>query len=109
MGRERLNPRRPNLSLEFNHINADGRAFHYTATVGFYEDGRVGEIFLGSTKIGTDTDIAVKDAAIALSLALQYGCPLEVFQRTFMRNARGEPEGPLGTLVDLVSHELEVA
>lgn len=104
--RERLSMRRPNISLEFDHINADGRAFHYTATAGFYDDGRVGEVFLGSTKIGTDTDIAIKDAAIALSLALQCGCPLEVFQRTFLRNARGEPEGPLGTLVDLISREV---
>lgn len=109
MSRERLPARRQNISLEFDHFNPDGRAFHYTATVGFYEDGRIGEVFVGSTKIGTDADIAIKDSAIALSLALQYGCPIEVFQKTFLRRPNGDPEGPLGTLIDIITKRGEAA
>jgi len=44
-----------------------------------------------------------KDAAIAVSLALQAGVPIEVFRKTFMRRADGTPEGPLGTLLDIVA------
>ena len=105
--RQQLPPVRENISLEFDHLNHDGKAFHYTATIGFYPDGRVGEVFLGSRKVGTDVDIAAKDAAIAVSLALQYGCPLEHLVSAFLRRADGAPEGPLGTLLDLVLKEVK--
>lgn len=106
MSREYLLERRLNRTFEFDHLNPDGRVLnHYTATVGFYDDGRVGEVFIGSRKIGTDADVAMKDAAIALSLALQYGCPLQAFQGTFMRRNDGVAESAIGQVVDLIIAE----
>lgn len=101
--REKLPDRRANVSLAFEHIAPSGAAHEYTATVGYFDDGRVGEIFCGARKITSEADIAIKDAAIAVSLALQAGVPIEVFRKTFMRRADGTPEGPLGTLLDIVA------
>jgi hypothetical protein len=75
----------------------------YTATVGFYSDGRVGEIFLTNTKPGSQSDSNARDAAIAASLALQFGCPLEVLQRALLRDSQGRPSTPLGAAIDFIA------
>lgn len=49
----------------------------YTGSVGYYEDGRIGELFLDAFKSGTDLQIGNCDEAIFTSLALQHGCPVE--------------------------------
>ena len=103
MNRERLPNRRRSENFDFVHQDPSGRVFLYTATVGFYDDGRPGEVFLGAAKVGSAEDIQIKDSAIALSLALQYGCPLEVIAPTFLRTGAGHPEGPLGTLVGILA------
>ena len=41
------------------------------------ETGRIGEIFIRGSKIGSDMDILLDDATVVLSLALQYGVPLD--------------------------------
>jgi hypothetical protein len=43
-----------------------------------------------------------KDAAIAASLAIQYGCPIEVLRHAFLRDQDGKPAGPMGCLFDLL-------
>jgi hypothetical protein len=50
----------------------------YTATVSRFADGRLGEIFLSNHKAGSHADTAARDAAIACSIALQFGADLEV-------------------------------
>jgi len=100
--RERLPDRRRSDTFEFDHRYPDGSSFTYIATLGHYVDGRIGEVFLQATKTGTTIDINTRDSAIALSLALQFGCPLDVIAPTFLRSAEGRPEGPLGTLVDIL-------
>lgn len=100
--REHLPHRRRSETFEFDHRYPDGSAFTYVATIGYYADGRPGEVFLQAAKTGTTIDINTRDSAIALSLALQYGCPLSVIAPTFLRSGDGRPEGPLGTLVDIL-------
>jgi hypothetical protein len=75
----------------------------YNATVGRAADGRVLEIFLSNSKPGSQSDCNARDSAIAASLALQYGCPLEVLQRALLRDPRGRPSTPLGAAVDLIA------
>lgn len=98
MGREALPQRRKSENVEFTCRN-----IRYTATLGYYSDGRLGEVFLFAGKVGTDVDIATRDSAIALSLALQNGCPVEQLRSAFLRDAPGAAEGPLGKLLDLLS------
>ena len=65
---------------------------HGYATVGEFEDGRPGEVFLKVAKQGS-TLAGIMDAfAISLSLGLQYGVPLEAFAEKFT-NMRFEPAG----------------
>jgi ribonucleoside-diphosphate reductase alpha chain len=65
---------------------------HGYVTVGEYEDGRPGEVFLQVAKQGS-TLAGVMDAfAISVSHGLQYGVPLEAFVEMFT-NMRFEPAG----------------
>lgn len=45
--------------------------------------------------------VAAPDAAIAASLALQHGCPVEVLRKALSRDARGNPLSPLGVALDV--------
>ena len=65
---------------------------HGYLTVGEYEDGRPGEVFLRVAKQGS-TLAGIMDAfAISVSHGLQYGVPLEAFVEMFT-NHRFEPAG----------------
>jgi ribonucleoside-diphosphate reductase alpha chain len=65
---------------------------HGYATVGEFEDGRPGEVFLKVAKQGS-TLAGIMDAfAISVSLGLQYGVPLRAFVEKFT-NMRFEPAG----------------
>jgi len=65
---------------------------HGYVTVGEYEDGRPGEVFMKVAKQGS-TLAGIMDAfAISVSHGLQYGVPLEAFVDMFT-NMRFEPAG----------------
>jgi ribonucleoside-diphosphate reductase alpha chain len=61
---------------------------------GNYEDGKLGEIFLDINKEGTLLRSMMNCFAVAVSLGLQYGVPLEEFVDVFTF-ARFEPNGPV--------------
>lgn len=96
--RDLLPQRRNNLTLDYK---VRGRA--HAATLGYYDDGRLGEVFITAAKSGSDASIAAQEAAIAASFALQFGCPPEAMRAAMPRNEAGEPEGPLGRLLDLLA------
>ncbi len=85
--RERLSRDRRSRTFEFRV--ADCKGF---VTVGEYDDGRPGEIFLRVSKQGS-TLAGIMDAlAISLSHGLQYGVPLRTYVETFT-GMRFEPLG----------------
>jgi hypothetical protein len=43
-----------------------------------------------------------RDAAVAASLALQFGCPLEILRRALLRDSQGRPSTPLGAAIDAI-------
>lgn len=103
--RERLDNRRYSENITFE-VRRDGvPPIPYMATVGFYPDGRVAEIFLRSGKTGSDTAISTNETAIAVSMALQHGTPLETIRKAMPRTNDGRPEGAIGTLLDLLVQE----
>jgi hypothetical protein len=67
----------------------------------FFDDaGREpAEIFLSTNKHG---DTNARDAAIAASLLLQHGCPLDTLCRALTRNSDGSASGPLAHALDLL-------
>jgi ribonucleoside-diphosphate reductase alpha chain len=85
--REKLPRNRRSRTFEFRV--ADCKGF---VTVGEYDDGRPGELFLRVSKQGS-TLAGIMDAfAISVSHGLQYGVPLHAFIEAFT-NMRFEPAG----------------
>lgn len=99
MSRELLPQRRASETFEFTFAGQH----RYVATLGYYEDGRLGEVFLSAAKRSTELDIAARDQAILLSFALQNGVTVESIRSAMTRDATGRPEGPMGTLLDLLA------
>jgi hypothetical protein len=100
MARQRLPNRRIAETFE---LEVSG--LHYTVTIGRHRDGRVLEVFLQNHKPGSQSDANARDAAVAASLALQFGCPLEVLQRALLRDSHGRPSTPLGAAIDIIAGE----
>lgn len=75
----------------------------YVATVSFFPDGSLAEVFIGNAKAGSHSDAAAKDAAVICSIALQYGVPLETIRRALLRDLRGVASSPLGVVLDLIA------
>src|SRR3954466_7118312 len=85
--RKRLPKKRPSQTISFSVGGGEGYL-----TAGSYPDDGLGEIFLKFGKQGS-TLAGVMDAfSIAVSIALQYGVPLETFVEKFT-NLRFEPAG----------------
>lgn len=61
-------------------------------TVGLFDDGRPGEIFIKIAKEGSTLSGLIQGFCRSFSLALQYGLPLEASIERF-RNMRFEPSG----------------
>ena len=59
---------------------------------GEYEDGKIGEIFIDTSKEGELVKALMNNFAIAVSLGLQYGVPLDEFISAFVET-KFEPSG----------------
>jgi ribonucleoside-diphosphate reductase alpha chain len=85
--RERLPRRRVSTTFAFRVADCEGYV-----TVGEYEDGRPGEVFIRVSKQGS-TLAGVMDAfSISISLGLQHGVPLATYVRKYV-NMKFEPSG----------------
>jgi hypothetical protein len=98
--RERLPNRRRSEQFSFQ---CNGLA--YTATVSFYPDGRLAEIFLSNRKSGSHSDSIARDSAIVASLCLQAGVPVETIRHALLRDSRGIASLPLGAALDKICGE----
>ncbi len=85
--RERMPRRRHSSTFGFRVADCEG-----FVTVGEYEDGRPGEVFMTVAKQGS-TLAGIMDAfAISVSLGLQHGVPLATYVKKYT-NMRFEPAG----------------
>lgn len=98
MPRLRLPARRAHAVVEFVHGGVP-----YVA--GFGGDGGTHELFLNAGKAGTSLEAMSRDAAVVLSLALQYGAPLDEIRAALTREDDGRPSGPVGAFLDLIAEE----
>jgi ribonucleoside-diphosphate reductase alpha chain len=85
--RRRLPDERQAITHKFS---VDGHEGYIT--VGTYDDGRPGEIFVTMAKSGSVVSGLMDSFATAVSLALQYGVPLEALVKKFV-HMRFEPAG----------------
>jgi hypothetical protein len=96
--RERLPNRRANETF-----NIESFALRFTITIGRFADGRLAEIFATNHRAQSAAGILASDAAIAASLALQFGCPVDVLRKALSRDNQGRATGPLGAALDLTA------
>jgi ribonucleoside-diphosphate reductase alpha chain len=85
--RERLPHTRSSLTHKFDIQGHEGYI-----NVGFYPDGRPGELFITMAKEGSTIGGLMDVLGTAISIGLQYGVPLEVFVNKFA-HSRFEPAG----------------
>ncbi|MBI1885100.1 MAG: vitamin B12-dependent ribonucleotide reductase [Chloroflexi bacterium] len=85
--RERLPDERRSITHKFRVGEQEGYI-----TVGLYDDGRPGEIFVKIAKEGSTVSGLMDTVALLTSVTLQYGVPVEDLARK-LKNARFEPYG----------------
>ena len=85
--RRRLPDTRASITHKFNIAGNEGYL-----TVGLYEDGLPGELFITMAKEGSTIGGLMDVLGTAISIGLQYGVPLEVFVNKFA-HSRFEPAG----------------
>lgn len=85
--RHKLPAERNSITHKFQLAELEGYL-----TVGLYDDGTPGELFVTGSKQGSTVDGLVDSVALLTSYALQYGIPLRVLCDK-MRGVRFEPSG----------------
>ena len=84
---------------------------------GEYDDGKIGEIFIDTNKEGELVKAMMNNFAIAISLGLQYGVPLEEYVDAFI-DTKFEPSGHVigndrilsaSSILDYVFRELAIS
>lgn len=95
--RQRLPNRRLSEHFDFRHHNLP-----YTCTFSRYRDGRVAEIFLTNGRAGSQSAANASDAAVAVSIALQFSAPIEIIRGALLRDEDGSASTPLGQALDLI-------
>jgi ribonucleoside-diphosphate reductase alpha chain len=85
--RRRLPDERKSITHKYSIAGHDGYL-----TVGMYEDGTPGEIFIVMAKAGSTLSGIMDSFAMAVSLGLQHGVPLKLFLNKFS-HVRFEPHG----------------
>jgi hypothetical protein len=98
MPREKLAQRRVSENITFWHAGRE-----YTARISQYPDGRLAEVFLDNGKVGSDAQVNCRDAAVALSMLLQYGCSADELRKSLSRTEAGDAESAIGALLDLLA------
>lgn len=88
--REPLPERRRGVTQKFK---LGGQTFY--CRTGEYPDGRLGEVFIDAAKEGAMFRSVGNALAIAVSLGLQHGVPLEEYVDAFV-GMRFDPAGPVG-------------
>ncbi len=84
---------------------------------GEYEDGKIGEIFIDTSKEGELVKALMNNFAIAISLGLQYGVPLDEYVNAFV-DTKFEPSGKVygndrilsaSSILDYIFRELAIS
>jgi hypothetical protein len=77
----------------------------YVATISRFGDGSLAEVFVSNHRVNSQAGIMASDQAVLASLALQFGCPLEVLRKAIMRDGEGRATSPIGVALDRVAAE----
>ena len=96
--RQRLPNRRASEQFTFRCNGLD-----YIATISFFHDGQLAEIFINNAKAGSHSDSSAHDSAVVCSLALQHGVPLQTIRNALLHDSQDQASSPLGEALDRIS------
>jgi hypothetical protein len=101
MTRRTLPQRRAAEVFNLNHAGQQ-----YAVSFGCWpDDPSPAEVFIHGAKVGSDIEGLARDGAVIISIALQYGVPLEALAGAITRNPNGSPMTVVGAVLDQLNKE----
>ena len=98
MTRTRLPDRRFAETVALEHYGT-----RFMVTIGFYPDGRPGEVFTHGARSGSDLDALLADACVVVSCLIQHGVEPREIASSMGRLGNAKPASVIGAVVDLVA------
>jgi hypothetical protein len=96
--RVRLPNRRAAETVMLEH---DGARF--MVTIGFYPDGRPGEVFTHGARAGSNMDALLADACVVVSCLIQHGVEPRILAASMGRLGNSKPASVIGAVIDLIT------
>jgi hypothetical protein len=88
------------FNMRFGEQNSE-----FAITLGYYDDGRIGEVFIDGAKPGSGMADITHDGAVLLSLAMQYGVPLTTIKSALSRDRDGKAATIIGAVADQIRED----
>jgi hypothetical protein len=107
MARQVLPPRRYAETFTLDVLLAEYKT-PFQVSVGYFDTGKPAEVFIMGAKAGSSVESVARDASVILSIALQYGAPVEVLQQAITREPDGRPSTIMGAVLDHIVMSEEV-
>jgi hypothetical protein len=98
MTRTRLPDRRAAETIQLEHNGT-----RFMVTIGFYPDGRPGEVFTHGIRTGSSLDALLADACVVVSCLIQHGVAPQDLAASMGRLGSTEAASIIGAVVDLVA------
>jgi hypothetical protein len=98
MTRARLPDRRFAETVVLEHSGT-----RFMVTVGFYPDGRPGEVFTHGARSGSNLDALLADACVVVSCLIQHGVEPRDLAASMGRLGSAEPASIIGAVIDLAA------
>jgi hypothetical protein len=98
MTRVRLPNRRAAETVVLEHGSQ-----RFTVTIGFYPDGRPGEVFTHGLRSGSNLDGLLADACVVVSCLMQHGVEAKEIASSMGRLGNAEPASIIGAVIDFAA------
>ena len=72
-------------------------------TIGFYPDGRPGEVFTHGARSGSSMDALLADACVVVSCLIQHGAEPGDLSASMGRLGNAAPASIIGAVIDMVA------
>lgn len=103
--KQSLPNRRQSMVMEFETSRGNA-TIPFTAILSFDPKNNLKEVFLKSGKIGSDQFVLMHETSVILSQLLRYGAkPKEILKSLPRTSETDKPEGPIGTLLEILIKE----
>ena len=113
VARQRLPARRPNQTRVIRWAGSDDQPTEFSVTVGYFLDGRPGEVFANGLRVGSSMQSLLEDACVAVSIALQHGVTPEALAHSMGRvpitKKETRPASIIGAIAEVLIQGPEVA